>query len=87
MKNSKFEIRNSNNWTRAKRARFGCRFRPTLNRGSRDAPASNFEFRISNFPIMHRKSIYFLVLAVAALIVLGIVMLFSTGAFAQDSHG
>ena len=36
---------------------------------------------------MHRKSIYFLVLAVAALIVLGIVMLFSTGAFAQDSHG
>jgi len=36
---------------------------------------------------MHRKSIYFLVLAVIALIVLGIVMLFSTGAFAQDSHG
>jgi cell division protein FtsW len=36
---------------------------------------------------MHRKSIYFLVLAVAALAVLGIVMLFSTGAFAQDSHG
>jgi len=36
---------------------------------------------------MHRKSIYFLVLAVAALLVLGIVMLFSTGAFAQDSHG
>jgi cell division protein FtsW len=36
---------------------------------------------------MHRKSIYFLVLAVAALIVLGIVMLYSTGAFARDSHG
>lgn len=36
---------------------------------------------------MHRKSIYFLVLAVAALIVLGIVMLYSTGAFAKDSHG
>jgi len=36
---------------------------------------------------MHRKSIYFLVLAVAALAVLGLVMLFSTGAFAQDSHG
>jgi cell division protein FtsW len=36
---------------------------------------------------MHRKSIYFLVLAVAALIVLGIVMLYSTGAFAQDNHG
>jgi len=36
---------------------------------------------------MHRKSIYFLVLAVAALVVLGLVMLFSTGAFAKDSHG
>ena len=36
---------------------------------------------------MHRKSIYFLVLAVATLIVLGLVMLYSTGAFAQDSHG
>jgi cell division protein FtsW len=36
---------------------------------------------------MHRKSIYFLVLAVAALVVLGIVMLYSTGAFAKDSHG
>jgi len=36
---------------------------------------------------MHRKSIYFLVLAVATLAVLGLVMLFSTGAFAQDSHG
>ena len=36
---------------------------------------------------MHRKSIYFLVLAVATLVVLGIVMLASTGAFAQDSHG
>jgi cell division protein FtsW len=36
---------------------------------------------------MHRKSIYFLVLAVAALVVLGLVMLYSTGAFAQDSHG
>jgi cell division protein FtsW len=36
---------------------------------------------------MHRKSIYFLVLAVSALVVLGLVMLFSTGAFAQDSHG
>jgi len=36
---------------------------------------------------MHRKSIYFLVVAVAALVVLGLVMLFSTGAFAQDSHG
>ena len=36
---------------------------------------------------MHRKSIYSLVFAVAILMVLGIVMLFSTSAFAQDSHG
>lgn len=36
---------------------------------------------------MHRKSVYVLVLAVTALIALGLVMLFSTGAFAQDSHG
>jgi cell division protein FtsW len=36
---------------------------------------------------MHRKSIYFLVVAVAALVTLGIVMLFSTGAFAPDNHG
>src|SRR2546430_1947575 len=36
---------------------------------------------------MPRKSVYFLVLAVAALLVLGIVMLFSTSAFARDSHG
>lgn len=36
---------------------------------------------------MHRKSVYVLVIAVAAIVVLGIVMLFSTSAFAQDSHG
>src|SRR2546421_2157149 len=36
---------------------------------------------------MHRKSVYFLVIAVGALVALGIVMLFSTGASAQDSHG
>ena len=36
---------------------------------------------------MHRKSIYCLVGAVAILVVIGIVMLFSTSAFAQDSHG
>jgi cell division protein FtsW len=36
---------------------------------------------------MHRKSVYLLVPAVIALLVLGIVMLFSTGAFAQDAHG
>lgn len=33
---------------------------------------------------MHRKSVYFLVLAVAALIVIGCVMLFSTSTFAQE---
>ncbi len=33
------------------------------------------------------KSVYFLVLSVAAMIVLGIVMLFSTSAFALDTHG
>lgn len=36
---------------------------------------------------MHRKSIIFLVFAVIILLVVGIVMLFSTSAFAQDSHG
>lgn len=36
---------------------------------------------------MYRKSVYLLVLAVAAILVLGIVMLSSTGAFAKDSHG
>lgn len=36
---------------------------------------------------MHRKSVYILVLAVAALIVLGIVMLFSTSAVLKDHHG
>lgn len=36
---------------------------------------------------MHRKSAYFLFLAVLALLVIGIVMLFSTSAFARDSHG
>ncbi len=36
---------------------------------------------------MHRKSAYFLVVAVLGLLALGIVMLFSTGAFARDSHG
>ena len=36
---------------------------------------------------MYKKSIYCLVVAVAILVVIGIVMLFSTSAFAQDSHG
>ena len=36
---------------------------------------------------MHRKSAYFLFLAVLGLLVIGIVMLFSTSAFARDSHG
>jgi cell division protein FtsW len=36
---------------------------------------------------MHRKSAYFLFIAVLGLLVVGIVMLFSTSAFARDSHG
>lgn len=36
---------------------------------------------------MRRKSAYFLFVAVLALLVIGIVMLFSTSAFARDSHG
>lgn len=36
---------------------------------------------------MQRNSIYLLILSVVALIALGVVMLFSTSAFAQDSHG
>jgi len=36
---------------------------------------------------MHKQSAYILVLAVAVLITLGLVMLYSTGAFAPDSHG
>ncbi|HVF72167.1 MAG TPA: putative lipid II flippase FtsW [Chthoniobacterales bacterium] len=36
---------------------------------------------------MHRKSAYFLFLAVLGMLVIGIVMLFSTSAFAKDTHG
>jgi cell division protein FtsW len=36
---------------------------------------------------MYRKSVYFLVMAVIAMLVIGIVMLFSTSAFAKDAHG
>jgi cell division protein FtsW len=36
---------------------------------------------------MHRKCAYFLFLAVLGMLVIGIVMLFSTSAFARDSHG
>ncbi|CAN5555575.1 putative lipid II flippase FtsW [soil metagenome] len=36
---------------------------------------------------MHRKSAYILFLAVLGMLVIGIVMLFSTSAFAKDSHG
>jgi cell division protein FtsW len=36
---------------------------------------------------MHRHSVYLLVLGVAVLMTLGIVMLFSTSAFAHDAHG
>ena len=36
---------------------------------------------------MQKHGIHFLLLTVAGLVVLGVVMLFSTSAFAQDSHG
>jgi cell division protein FtsW len=36
---------------------------------------------------MHRKSAYFMFVAVLIMLVIGIVMLFSTSAFARDSHG
>ena len=36
---------------------------------------------------MHKQSAYILVLAVAILVTIGLVMLYSTGAFAPDSHG
>ena len=36
---------------------------------------------------MYRKSVYILVMAVAVIMVLGIVMLFSTSAFAKGTHG
>lgn len=36
---------------------------------------------------MHRKSAYILFLAVLAMLVIGLVMLFSTSAFAKESHG
>ena len=36
---------------------------------------------------MHKKSIYVLLVAVIAMIAIGIVMLYSTGAYAKDSHG
>ena len=36
---------------------------------------------------MHRKSAYLLFLAVLGLLAIGIVIIFSTGAFARDSHG
>src|SRR5215212_7282283 len=36
---------------------------------------------------MHRKSAYFLFIAVLGMLVIGIVMLLSTSAFAKDSHG
>ena len=36
---------------------------------------------------MQRKSAYFLFLAVLTMLVVGVVMLFSTSAFARDAHG
>src|SRR5437868_7752324 len=37
--------------------------------------------------VMQRNSAYFLFLAVLAMLVIGVVMLFSTSAFARDAHG
>lgn len=42
---------------------------------------------LPNLELMHRKSAYILFLAVLALLAIGIVIIFSTGAFARDSHG
>src|SRR5271157_6036423 len=42
--------------------------------------------RIKQMP-MYKQSAYSLVLAVATLVTIGLVMLYSTGAFAPDSHG
>ncbi len=36
---------------------------------------------------MHRHSVYLLTLGVALLVTLGLIMLFSTGAYAHDAHG
>jgi hypothetical protein len=36
---------------------------------------------------MHRNSAYLFLLAIAGLITVGIIMLYSTGAFAHDAHG
>ncbi|MCX8510479.1 MAG: FtsW/RodA/SpoVE family cell cycle protein, partial [Chthoniobacteraceae bacterium] len=36
---------------------------------------------------MHRRSVFLLLVAVGALLALGVVMLASTGEFAQDAHG
>ena len=36
---------------------------------------------------MQRQGIYLLLLSVVGLVALGVVMLFSTSAFAQESHG
>src|SRR6476659_4458778 len=59
----------------------------------RSARSSSFQPRPSrrkaanNFLNVHRKSAYFLFLAVLVVLVIGIVMLFSTSAFAKDSKG
>src|SRR3982751_5046354 len=37
--------------------------------------------------LMHRRSAYLVLLAVLGLLVIGIIMLFSTSAFARESHG
>ena len=54
----------------------------------RDAATSRREASAPQFKnLMHRKSAYILFLAVLGMLVIGIVMLFSTSAFARDSHG
>jgi cell division protein FtsW len=52
-------------------------------RSARDQISTAFTF-LAN--IMHRKSAYILFIAVLGMLVIGIVMLFSTSAFARDSH-
>jgi cell division protein FtsW len=43
--------------------------------------------RFPKFLVMHRKSAYLLFIAVLGLLAIGIIMLFSTSAFARESHG
>src|SRR5205807_8011663 len=56
-------------------------------RSSRTMRQQRREHAISVACLMRRKSAYILFLAVLGLLVIGIVMLFSTSAYARDSHG